>query len=236
MSNTKVVVITGVSSAIGRATAMKFAKQGRRVFGTVRNTEKAQAIPGVALAEMDIRDEASVQRGVQTIIAQAKRIDVLVTSAGVTLVGATEETSSTEAQTLFDANLFGFLRTSQAVLPHMREQRSGRIVNVAVHGALFGIQARRRPCTAVGLPLCWTQRLVVRCNPRYQPGCSYTTAELSINIVRPASHKTGPLRATGRLIHGGGRLATAEARIEDEQGKLYARRRPALSLTCRPVG
>lgn len=53
-------------------------------------------------------------------------------------------------------------------------------------------------------------------------GRSYTTAELSINIVRPASHKTGPLRATGRLIHGGGRLATAEARIEDEQGKLYA--------------
>lgn len=53
-------------------------------------------------------------------------------------------------------------------------------------------------------------------------GCSYTTAELSINIVRPASHKTGPLRATGRLIHGGRRLATAEARIKDEQGKLYA--------------
>ncbi len=53
-------------------------------------------------------------------------------------------------------------------------------------------------------------------------GRSYTTAELSLNIVRPASHKTGPLRATGRLIHGGGRLATAEARIEDEQGKLYA--------------
>lgn len=51
---------------------------------------------------------------------------------------------------------------------------------------------------------------------------SYTTAELSINIVRSASHKTGPLRATGRLIHGGGRLATATARIEDEQGKLYA--------------
>lgn len=53
-------------------------------------------------------------------------------------------------------------------------------------------------------------------------GRSYTTAGLNINIVRPASHKTGPLRATGRLIHGGGRVATAEARIEDEQGKLYA--------------
>ena len=97
----------------------------------MRNLGKAQEIPGVALVEMDIRDEESVQRGVQTIIAQAKRIDVLVNSAGVTLVGATEETSTDEAKTLFDTNLFGLLRTIQAVLPHMREQRSGRIVNVS---------------------------------------------------------------------------------------------------------
>jgi NAD(P)-dependent dehydrogenase (short-subunit alcohol dehydrogenase family) len=131
MSNSQVVVITGVSSGIGRVTAIEFAKQGCRVFGTVRNMEKAQAIPGVALVEMDVRDEASVQRGIQTIIAQAKRIDVLVNSAGVTLVGATEETSTDEAKTLFDTNLFGLLRTIQAVLPHMRAQRSGRIVNVS---------------------------------------------------------------------------------------------------------
>ncbi len=120
MSNSKVVVITGVSSGIGRAAAMKFAKQGCRVFGTVRNTEKTQAIPGVTLIEMDIRDEASIARGIQTVIAQAERIDVLVNSAGVTLLGAAEETSIAEAQTLFDSNLFGLLRTTKAVLPHMR--------------------------------------------------------------------------------------------------------------------
>ena len=131
MSNSKVVVVTGVSSGIGRAAAMQLAKQGCRVVGTVRNTAKAQAIPGVALIEMDIRDEASIERAIQTIIAQAKRIDVLVNSAGVTLLGAAEETSIAEAQTLFDTNLFGLLRTIKAVLPHMREQRSGRIVNVS---------------------------------------------------------------------------------------------------------
>ncbi|MGC5833502.1 oxidoreductase, partial [Ralstonia pseudosolanacearum] len=131
MSNSKVVVVTGVSSGIGRAAAMKFAKQGCRVFGTVRNTAKAQAISDVTLIEMDIRDEASIERGIQTIIAQAKRIDVLVNSAGVTLLGATEETSIAEAQTLFDTNLFGLLRVIKAVLPHMREQHSGRIVNVS---------------------------------------------------------------------------------------------------------
>lgn len=131
MSNSKVVVITGVSSGIGRAAAEQFARQGCRVFGTVRNTAKAQAMPGVVLIEMDIRDEASVERGIQSIVAQTRRIDVLVNSAGVTLLGATEETSVAEAQTLFDTNLFGLLRVIKAVLPHMREQRSGRIVNVS---------------------------------------------------------------------------------------------------------
>lgn len=131
MSNSKVVIVTGVSSGIGRAAAVKFVEQGCRVFGTVRNTAKAQPIPGVELVEMDIHDEVAVQHGIQTVIAQAKRIDVLVNSAGVTLLGATEETSVGEAQTLFDTNLFGLLRTTKAVLPHMREQRSGRIVNVS---------------------------------------------------------------------------------------------------------
>ena len=131
MSNSKVIVITGVSSGIGRAAAVKFSEQGCQVFGTVRNAERAKPIPGVTLIEMDIRDDVSVQRGIQSVIDQAKRIDVLINSAGVTLLGAMEETSITEAQTLFDANLFGLLRTIQAVLPHMREQRSGRIVNVS---------------------------------------------------------------------------------------------------------
>lgn len=131
MSNSKVILVTGVSSGIGRAVATKFADQGYRVFGTVRNTLKAQTIPGVVLIEMDIRDEESISRGIETIISQAKRINVLVNSAGVTLLGAMEETSIAEAQTLFDTNLFGLLRMIKTVLPHMREQRSGRIINVS---------------------------------------------------------------------------------------------------------
>lgn len=131
MSNSQVIVVTGVSSGIGRITAEMFVKRGCRVFGTVRNAATAKPIPGVVLIEMDIRDETSVQRGIQSVIAQAKRIDVLVNSAGVTLLGPTEETSIAEAQTLFDTNLFGLLRTSKAVLPQMRKQRSGRIVNVS---------------------------------------------------------------------------------------------------------
>lgn len=131
MSHPQVIIITGVSSGIGRATALKFAQQGCQVFGTVRNPATAQAIPGVTLIDMDVRDHASVTRGVQAVIAQAKRIDVLVNSAGGALLGAAEATSIAEAQALFDTNLFGLLRTTQAVLPQMRRQGAGRIVNVS---------------------------------------------------------------------------------------------------------
>lgn len=131
MSNSKVVLITGVSSGIGRATAMKFAERGCRVFGTVRELSTAQPMAGVELIRMDIRDESSVQHGVDEVIFRADRIDVLVNSAGVTLLGAVEETSIAEAQSLFDTNLLGVLRTTRALLPHMRKQRSGRIINVS---------------------------------------------------------------------------------------------------------
>lgn len=131
MSEPKVVVVTGVSSGIGRAAAGQFARQGCRVFGTVRDGRTARPLPGVGLIEMDIRDEVSVRSGIQSIIDQAGRIDVLVNSAGVTLLGATEETSVTEARSLFETNVLGILRTVQAVLPHMRGQRSGRIVNIS---------------------------------------------------------------------------------------------------------
>lgn len=132
MSNeSTVVVVTGVSSGIGRMTAELFAKRGCTVFGTVRNLKNSEPISGVELIEMDIRDEDAVRRGIGQIIAKAKHIDILVNSAGVTLLGAIEESLVAEGQILFDTNVWGMLRTTQAVLPHMREQRSGRIVNVS---------------------------------------------------------------------------------------------------------
>ena len=131
MSSSKVVFVTGVSSGIGRATAGQFAKLGCKVFGSVRDIKKAQAIPDVEFVEMDVRDDVSVKRAIEVIIGKSKRIDVLVNSAGGTLLGSVEETSISEAQALFDTNVFGTLRTTQAVLPHMRQQRSGRIINVS---------------------------------------------------------------------------------------------------------
>jgi len=131
MSLPKVVFVTGVSSGIGRATATLFARQGSKVFGSVRDLRKVEPLPGVEFVEMDVRDEASVKRAIDVIIAKAGRIDVLVNNAGGTILGAVEETSIAEAQALFETNVFGILRTTQAVLPHMRQRRSGRIINVS---------------------------------------------------------------------------------------------------------
>jgi NAD(P)-dependent dehydrogenase (short-subunit alcohol dehydrogenase family) len=131
MSTSKVVLVTGVSSGIGRVTAEQFARRGHVVFGTVRHLATAAPLPGVTLVEMDVRDSDSVQRAVVDIHSRAGRIDVLVNNAGVNMTGAVEETSIAEARLLFETNVFGVMRTIQAVLPQMREQRSGRIVNVS---------------------------------------------------------------------------------------------------------
>lgn len=127
----KVVLITGVSSGIGRAAALAFKARGCEVFGTVRDIDTASPINAVGLVEMDVRDEISVQRAIERVIAKAGRLDVLVNSAGVSLIGAVEETSVDDASRLFETNFFGALRTTKAVLPQMRKQESGRIVNIS---------------------------------------------------------------------------------------------------------
>jgi NAD(P)-dependent dehydrogenase (short-subunit alcohol dehydrogenase family) len=129
MSDQKVAVVTGISSGIGRATAVELAHRGFRVFGTVRSSA---AVPeGVEPIVLDVRDEASIDAAVAQVLARAGRIDVLVNNAGATIVGAIEETDTRQAQDLFDVNFFGAVRMTRAALPIMRQQRSGRIVFVS---------------------------------------------------------------------------------------------------------
>ena len=131
MSDPKVVLITGASSGIGSATAEHLVSRGYRVFGTARSPQKAATTSGVSLLPLDVTVAASVLRAVQTVLDATGRIDVLVNNAGLGVFGAFEETSVEQAQALFDTNVFGVIRTSQAVLPHMRARRSGLIVNVS---------------------------------------------------------------------------------------------------------
>src|SRR5215470_10363789 len=125
-----VALVTGVSSGIGNATAKKLIEHGYRVFGTARS-ESSPMPAKVERVLLDVRDSASIDKGVREVLAKAGRIDLLVNNAGGGLVAAVEETSVDQAQELFDVNFFGAVRMTQAVLPAMRAQRSGRIVFIS---------------------------------------------------------------------------------------------------------
>jgi NAD(P)-dependent dehydrogenase (short-subunit alcohol dehydrogenase family) len=134
-----VALITGTSSGIGLATAVHFARQGHEVWGGVRDpataTELREAIDRerlpIRLVTLDVDDAASVQRGVGEVHDKAGRVDVLVNNAGIGGGGPIEEVPVDWAQGLFQTNYFGVVRAIQAVLPGMRQRRSGVVVNVS---------------------------------------------------------------------------------------------------------
>jgi NAD(P)-dependent dehydrogenase (short-subunit alcohol dehydrogenase family) len=126
----KVALVTGVSSGIGRVIAEELAGAGYRVFGSVRSAA-TEVPPGVERLVLDVRDEASIDAAVKSIRERAGRLDVLINNAGASIVGAIEETDTLQAQGLFDVNFFGAVRVTRAVLPIMREQRSGRIAFIS---------------------------------------------------------------------------------------------------------
>jgi NADP-dependent 3-hydroxy acid dehydrogenase YdfG len=131
MSDQKVVVVTGASSGVGQATARLLSQRGYRVFGTSRNPVSAVPIPTVEMVALDVRDDDSVGACVNAITSQVGRLDVLVNNAGYELAGALEELSIEEAKAQFETNFFGVVRMVQAVLPHMRQQQGGQIINIS---------------------------------------------------------------------------------------------------------
>lgn len=128
MSSKRVVLVTGASSGIGLATARLFQSRGDRVFGTSRSKPEEASFEFI---RTDVTKQDSVVATVNQVLATAGRIDVLVNNAGLVLIGAVEESSEQQIKMLFDTNFFGAVSVAKAVLPVMRKQRSGRIVNVS---------------------------------------------------------------------------------------------------------
>lgn len=131
MAQQKVVVITGASSGIGEATARLLGQKGYRVYGGARDPSRAKQIPGVKFGALDVTSDESVASFVAWVLADTGKIDALVNNAGVSLVGPVENTSVTEAAKMFDVNVFGPLRMIRAVLPSMRNARTGLIINIS---------------------------------------------------------------------------------------------------------
>jgi NAD(P)-dependent dehydrogenase (short-subunit alcohol dehydrogenase family) len=144
--NQKVAVVTGSSSGIGRETCLILAKNGYTTYATMRNPQKGSDLRSIAEGEnlpmhfvqLDVTDGNSVKEAIQTTYDEAGRIDILVNNAGYALVGAFEEISMEEIKAQYETNVFGVVRTTQAVLPIMRKQGSGMIVNISSGAGRFG--------------------------------------------------------------------------------------------------
>lgn len=131
MSKTKsgIALVTGASSGIGLATARALRRDGYRVFGTSRKPMPDTA-DGITMLVCDVTDDASVQSVVDEVLSRAGRIDLLVNNAGIGITGAAEESSIAQVRALFETNFHGVVRVTNAVLPIMRGQGNGRILNV----------------------------------------------------------------------------------------------------------
>ena len=145
-TNHKVAVVTGSSSGIGYETSLMLARNGFLTYATMRNLNKSENIKLVATKEnlpirinqLDVTDDVSVKNTVQAILSETGRIDVLVNNAGYGLNGAFEDLAMDEIKAQYETNVFGLIRTTQSVLPIMRRQKSGIIVNISSGAGRFG--------------------------------------------------------------------------------------------------
>ena len=133
MKSNKVILLTGASSGIGYDTAVALAHQGHKVYAAARRVERMEPLRqyGIVPLKMDVTDEASMQEGVKTLLDAEGRIDVLINNAGYGYFGAVENVPMDDARNQLEVNVFGLARLCQLVLPTMRAQHSGRIINTA---------------------------------------------------------------------------------------------------------
>src|SRR6266516_2191493 len=144
----QVALVTGASSGIGEAAAHELLGAGFTVYGTSRKAASGENRKGIVFLPLDVTNDESVAAVVREVLESSGRIDVLVNNAGVGSSGASEESSVAQDKIVFDVNVFGLLRMTKAVLPHMRAQGSGRVINMssvggfapALHGQLCLVQ------------------------------------------------------------------------------------------------
>jgi NAD(P)-dependent dehydrogenase (short-subunit alcohol dehydrogenase family) len=220
MSN---VLITGTSSGFGNLAALEFARKGDNVFASMRNTAKGGDLESTAAEEglslkvlqLDVLSDASISSAVKQVLNQAGSIDVLVNNAGFEIRGAIEEISDEEARAQFETNVFGLLRVTRAVLPHMRQRGSGRIINVSSVAGIVGVpfggiySASKHAVEAISETMYWELSPFGVRVALIEPG-AYPT-EFSANIQVASAHESGPYKKTaeefrsrvGRLAPGG---------------------------------
>lgn len=148
-SNQKVAIVTGSSSGIGREISLILAKNNFITYATMRNVQKSSDLKSITenkkiplrFVQLDVTDDNSVRTAMQTIYDESGKVDVLVNNAGYGLTGAFEDLSIGEIKNQYETNVFGLIRMTQSVLPIMRKQKSGWIVNMSSIGGRVGFPA-----------------------------------------------------------------------------------------------
>src|SRR5713101_5107312 len=159
MTETRVVLITGASSGFGRETARLLLGGGFNVYGTSRNPSAKPQKSGVDMLALDVDSDDSVQGGVKELLDETGRLDVLVNNAGYVLTGGAEETSIAEAKAQLETDFFGPVRMVKAVLPTMRKQGSGQIINVSSLAAVLPVPFEGYYAAAKAALLAWSEAL-----------------------------------------------------------------------------
>ncbi len=208
MSN-KIAVVTGGTSGIGREAALYLAKNGCTVYELSRRKE---GVDGLRHISADVTDEESVGAAVAQILAEAGRIDILVNNAGFGISGAVEFTDTAEAQRQLDVNFFGMVRMNKAVIAVMRQQGSGRIVNLSSVAAPVPIPFQTYYSASKAAINSYTMAL----------GNELWPFGITVCAVMPGDIKTGFTAARRKVAEGddvyGGRISRSVQRMEhDEQ-------------------
>lgn len=205
----KVVIITGGSSGIGLCTAAALRDRGCKVYELSRRDSE---VAGITHIKCDITDEAQIAAAVGQVMAENGRIDILINNAGFGISGAVEFTDTAEAQRLFNVNFFGMVRMNRAVLPLMREQGGGRIVNLSSVAAPVPIPFQTYYSAGKAAVNSYTMALSNEVKP----------FGITVCAVMPGDIKTGFTAARQKSIVGddiyGGRITRSVAGMEkDEQ-------------------
>jgi len=155
-NNKKVAVVTGSSTGIGFETCLALAKNGYFTYATMRDLKKSERIERIAhdknlqikIIEMDVNKDESVKNAIEKIIDENRQIDILVNNAGYGLFGALEDLSVSEIKNQFETNVFGVMRVIHEILPTMRQQKSGIIINISSISGLAGVPTQSAYCAS----------------------------------------------------------------------------------------
>ncbi|MBD3185514.1 SDR family NAD(P)-dependent oxidoreductase [Candidatus Bathyarchaeota archaeon] len=209
----KVVFITGTSSGFGFLTAKQLARDGHVVYATMRDIQsrnkdakdELEAFGGdvegnIHVLEVDVLKDDQVRAAVQAMIAAEGRIDVLVNNAGYGLIGPVESASDEAILHQFDTNVFGYIRTIRAVLPHMRDQRSGHIINVSSVAGRLGIPMEGLYCATKFAVEGLSESLVGECY----------LFDIKVTVIEPHTFKTDFLKGSLKPVSDPGRTGEYE--------------------------